>query len=136
MSIQLNDISYKPISLVRGETREWLMQISSPSQAIEELIAKISVLEEELEISREQVQTLKDELSAEQQKVERYQEELEACQSEMEALNFMKTSKRLMQVSHLLLPLSGGILMGLTPAPVGAWSLAWIALVPLMADRY
>lgn len=88
MSIQLNDISYKPISLVRGETREWLMQISSPSQAIEELIAKISVLEEELEISREQVQTLKDELSAEQQKVERYQEELEACQSEMEALNF------------------------------------------------
>jgi len=36
-----------------------------------------------------------------------------------------------MQVSHLLLPLSGGILMGLTPAPVGAWSLAWIALVPL-----
>lgn len=88
MSIQLNDISYKPISLVRGETREWLMQISSPSQAIDELIAKISVLEEELEISREQVQTLKDELSAEQQKVERYQEELEACQSEMEALNF------------------------------------------------
>ncbi|HEY9892029.1 MAG TPA: apolipoprotein N-acyltransferase [Candidatus Sericytochromatia bacterium] len=43
----------------------------------------------------------------------------------------MKTSKRLLQASQLLLPLSGGILMGLTPAPVEAWSLAWVALVPL-----
>ena len=43
----------------------------------------------------------------------------------------MKISKRHLQAFLLLLPLSGGILMGLTPAPVGAWSLAWIALVPL-----
>jgi apolipoprotein N-acyltransferase len=43
----------------------------------------------------------------------------------------MKNSKRLWQASLLLLSLSGGILMGLTPAPVEAWSLAWIALVPL-----
>ena len=87
MSIQHNDISYSPVSLVHQETREWLKPILSPSEGIEELVAKISVLEEELEISREQVQTLKDELSAEQQKVERYKEELEACHSEMEALN-------------------------------------------------
>ena len=32
---------------------------------------------------------------------------------------------------HLLLPLVGGILMGMTPSPVEAWPLAWIALVPL-----
>ncbi|NEQ69711.1 MAG: hypothetical protein F6K21_30315, partial [Symploca sp. SIO2D2] len=31
----------------------------------------------------------------------------------------------------ILLPLIGGILMGLTPSPVEAWPLAWIALVPL-----
>ena len=31
----------------------------------------------------------------------------------------------------LLLPLIGGILMGLTPSPVEAWPLAWLALVPL-----
>lgn len=43
----------------------------------------------------------------------------------------MKTSKQLWQASRLLLPLLGGILMGLTPAPVEAWPLAWIALVPL-----
>jgi apolipoprotein N-acyltransferase len=43
----------------------------------------------------------------------------------------MKISKRHLQAFRLLLPLSGGILMGLTPAPVEAWSLAWIALVPL-----
>ena len=43
----------------------------------------------------------------------------------------MKTSKRLLQASQLLLSLGGGILMGLTPAPVEAWSLAWVALVPL-----
>ncbi|NER50102.1 MAG: apolipoprotein N-acyltransferase [Symploca sp. SIO1A3] len=30
-----------------------------------------------------------------------------------------------------MLPLIGGILMGLTPSPVEAWPLAWIALVPL-----
>ncbi len=43
----------------------------------------------------------------------------------------MKTSKLLGQASLLLLPLTGGILMGLTPSPVEAWPLAWIALVPL-----
>ena len=43
----------------------------------------------------------------------------------------MKTSKQLWQASLLLLPLTGGILMGLTPSPVEAWPLAWIALVPL-----
>ena len=43
----------------------------------------------------------------------------------------MKTSKRLGQASLLLLPLTGGILMGLTPSPVEAWPLGWIALVPL-----
>jgi apolipoprotein N-acyltransferase len=43
----------------------------------------------------------------------------------------MKTSKLLWQARLLLLPLIGGILMGLTPAPVEAWPLAWIALVPL-----
>lgn len=46
-------------------------------------------------------------------------------------LLIMKTSKRFRQASPLLLPLFGGILMGLTPAPVEAWFLAWIALVPL-----
>lgn len=43
----------------------------------------------------------------------------------------MKLSKQLSWAFHLLLALTGGILMGLTPAPVEAWSLAWIALVPL-----
>lgn len=43
----------------------------------------------------------------------------------------MKVSKQLRQASPLLLPFLGGILMGLTPAPVDAWPLAWIALVPL-----
>jgi apolipoprotein N-acyltransferase len=43
----------------------------------------------------------------------------------------MKISKQLSSVSLLLLPLMGGILMGLTPAPVEAWPLAWIALAPL-----
>lgn len=43
----------------------------------------------------------------------------------------MKIFKRLLQASQLLLSLGGGILMGLTPAPVEAWSLAWVALVPL-----
>jgi len=32
---------------------------------------------------------------------------------------------------RLILSLLGGIFMGLTPAPFGAWPLAWIALVPL-----
>ena len=36
-----------------------------------------------------------------------------------------------MKIFPLLFPLGGGILMGLTPAPVEAWPLAWIALVPL-----
>jgi len=31
----------------------------------------------------------------------------------------------------VLLPLIGGMLMGLTPSPIEAWPLAWIALVPL-----
>ncbi|MGQ4649459.1 apolipoprotein N-acyltransferase [Lyngbya aestuarii] len=39
--------------------------------------------------------------------------------------------KRPWQVFPLLLSLGGGILMGLTPAPLEAWPLAWIALVPL-----
>ncbi len=43
----------------------------------------------------------------------------------------MKTSKLLGQAYLLILPLTGGILMGLTPSPVEAWPLAWIALVPL-----
>ncbi len=43
----------------------------------------------------------------------------------------MKTSKLIWQASFLILPLIGGILMGLTPSPVEAWPLAWIALVPL-----
>ncbi|HEY9604598.1 MAG TPA: apolipoprotein N-acyltransferase, partial [Allocoleopsis sp.] len=43
----------------------------------------------------------------------------------------MKIFKRLPQALLLLLSLIGGILMGLTPSPVGAWPLAWIALVPL-----
>jgi apolipoprotein N-acyltransferase len=43
----------------------------------------------------------------------------------------MKIFKQLRPAFHLLLPLTGGILMGLTPAPVEAWPLAWIALVPL-----
>lgn len=43
----------------------------------------------------------------------------------------MKISKLLWQAYFLLLPLTGGILMGLTPAPVEAWPLAWVALVPL-----
>ncbi|MGB5961496.1 MAG: apolipoprotein N-acyltransferase [Coleofasciculaceae cyanobacterium] len=43
----------------------------------------------------------------------------------------MKNFKRFLPLFSLLLPLSGGILMGLTPAPYQAWSLAWVALVPL-----
>ncbi|MGB7442094.1 MAG: apolipoprotein N-acyltransferase [Coleofasciculaceae cyanobacterium] len=43
----------------------------------------------------------------------------------------MKNFERLRSNLLLLLPLGGGILMGLTPAPVEAWPLAWIALVPL-----
>jgi apolipoprotein N-acyltransferase len=43
----------------------------------------------------------------------------------------MKISKRLWQAFPLLATLTGGILMGLTPAPVEAWPLAWIALLPL-----
>ncbi|MEO1299098.1 MAG: hypothetical protein AAFW75_25645, partial [Cyanobacteria bacterium J06636_16] len=33
--------------------------------------------------------------------------------------------------SSVIVVLLGGILMGLTPAPVNAWPLAWVALVPL-----
>lgn len=40
-----------------------------------------------------------------------------------------------MKISHFnfafLIALAGGILMGLTVAPVGAWFLAWVALAPL-----
>jgi apolipoprotein N-acyltransferase len=43
----------------------------------------------------------------------------------------MKISQQLRAASLLLLALTGGILMGLTPAPVEAWPLGWIALVPL-----
>jgi apolipoprotein N-acyltransferase len=43
----------------------------------------------------------------------------------------MKPSKHFSSASRFLLPLLGGILMGVTPAPVEAWFLAWIALVPL-----
>jgi apolipoprotein N-acyltransferase len=34
-------------------------------------------------------------------------------------------------ILRLWIALLGGILMGITPAPVGAWPLAWIALAPL-----
>ncbi|MEQ8959402.1 MAG: apolipoprotein N-acyltransferase, partial [Coleofasciculus sp. C2-GNP5-27] len=43
----------------------------------------------------------------------------------------MPIPKQLWRASPILLSLLGGILMGLTPSPVEAWSLAWIALVPL-----
>ncbi len=43
----------------------------------------------------------------------------------------MKIPKLLLPSPLLLLPLSCGILMGLTPAPVEAWFLAWIAIAPL-----
>lgn len=43
----------------------------------------------------------------------------------------MHIPKQLWRASPFLLSLLGGILMGLTPSPVEAWSLAWIALVPL-----
>lgn len=43
----------------------------------------------------------------------------------------MKPSKQLTSAARFLLPLLGGILMGLTPAPVEAWFLAWVALAPL-----
>lgn len=46
-------------------------------------------------------------------------------------LDSMKISKLLWPTYFLLLPLTGGILMGLTPAPVEAWPLAWVAVVPL-----
>ena len=87
MSPNINDISDNPNPHLLPETKEWLQQISTPNRAFEELVAKIAVLEEELEISQEQVQTLKKELSAEQQKVAHHQEEVEACHQEMAALN-------------------------------------------------
>ncbi|MBD2125979.1 apolipoprotein N-acyltransferase [Microcoleus sp. ZQ-A2] len=43
----------------------------------------------------------------------------------------MKPSKQFSSASRFLVPLLGGILMGVTPAPVEAWFLAWIALVAL-----
>ena len=35
------------------------------------------------------------------------------------------------QIKKITFALLGGIMMGLTPAPVGAWYLAWIAIIPL-----
>ena len=35
------------------------------------------------------------------------------------------------QLKQITFALLGGIMMGLTPAPVGAWYLAWIAIIPL-----
>lgn len=43
----------------------------------------------------------------------------------------MKIPKLFWQAAPFLVVGFGGILMGLTPAPVNAWFLAWIALVPL-----
>lgn len=43
----------------------------------------------------------------------------------------MKIPKQFWQASPFLLAGLGGILMGLTPAPVEAWFLAWVALIPL-----
>jgi apolipoprotein N-acyltransferase len=43
----------------------------------------------------------------------------------------MKNFQSFLPPLRLLVLLSGGILMGLTPAPFEAWSLAWVALVPL-----
>ncbi|MEW6496177.1 MAG: apolipoprotein N-acyltransferase, partial [Cyanobacteriota bacterium] len=43
----------------------------------------------------------------------------------------METLKQFFSASLLLLSLTGGILMGLTPAPLEAWPLAWIGLVPV-----
>lgn len=42
-----------------------------------------------------------------------------------------KQGERLTTLLPYLIALASGILMGLTVAPVGAWFLAWIALVPL-----
>jgi apolipoprotein N-acyltransferase len=42
-----------------------------------------------------------------------------------------KQGERLTALLPYLIALASGILMGLTVAPVGAWFLAWIALVPL-----
>lgn len=42
-----------------------------------------------------------------------------------------KQGERLTALLPYLIALASGILMGLTVAPVGAWLLAWIALVPL-----
>ena len=45
---------------------------------------------------------------------------------------FKLGSKKLREsVFYFLLPLFGGVLMGLTTSPVEAWPLAWVALVPL-----
>ena len=35
------------------------------------------------------------------------------------------------QLKQITFALLGGIMMGLTPAPVGAWYLAWLAIIPL-----
>lgn|SRR4028119_382748 len=87
MLTQTDDIIYNQISTLWPEIRAELNQMSSPIQVIEKLVAKISVLEEELEISREQVITLKAELSDQSQQIEDYREELEASHKDMEALN-------------------------------------------------
>lgn len=46
-------------------------------------------------------------------------------------LNTLKLALKSNNFWKLAAALFGGILMGLTPAPVNAWPLAWIALVPL-----
>jgi len=39
--------------------------------------------------------------------------------------------EKLKPILFYIVPLSSGILMGVTVAPVNAWFLAWIALAPL-----
>ena len=63
------------------------LENEQPRQVIEELLAKISAMEEELEISREQVKSLEQELTIERQTLGFCLEELKACKEEMETLN-------------------------------------------------
>lgn len=43
----------------------------------------------------------------------------------------MKFKLKLQTITYSLIALLGGVLMGLTPAPVGAFPLAWVAFIPL-----
>jgi apolipoprotein N-acyltransferase len=45
--------------------------------------------------------------------------------------NFQFLIPKLPKYGQLAFALMGGVLMGVTPAPVNAWFLAWVALVPL-----